>query len=149
MVKKNYMENRDKNREYLIKNLREVMEKEEDILFGYLYGSYVSGPLLPDSDIDIAIYLKPNDLKKYLEIEKRLLSTLIDRIHSDRIDLKILNMLPLIHQYYVLKGGIPIFIKDEKARVDFDTRVMLRFFELKPYLDEYKDMLFSRIKKGD
>ena len=143
------MENGSEKRENLIHHLKEVIEKEEEILFAYLYGSYACGLLLPDSDIDVAVYFKPSDLKKYLEIERRLLSALIDKIHSDRIDLKILNVLPLIHQYYVLKDGITIFIKDDMARVDFDTRVMLRFFELKPYLDEFKDMLFSRIKKGD
>jgi len=49
-------------------------------------------------------------------------------------------------QYNVLEEGIPIFVRDESERVDFEIRVMNRFFELKPYLDEYDQMLSSRIK---
>lgn len=142
------MKNVIMNRENLIKNLKEVLEKEEEILFAYLYGSYAYDSVLPESDIDIAVFLKPSDIKKYLEIEKKILSSLIDKFHSDRIDLRILNGLPLLHQYNILKDGIPIFIRDEQARVDFDTRVMIRFFELKPYLEEYREMLYMRIKKG-
>jgi hypothetical protein len=56
--------------------------------------------------------------------------------------------LPLLLQYHVLKEGIPILIKDEQGRIDFETMVMNRFFELKPYLDEYREMLFLRIKAG-
>jgi len=46
------------------------------------------------------------------------------------------------------KEGVPILIKDESERVDFETMVMNRFFELKPYLDEYNRMLSLRIKSG-
>jgi len=51
-------------------------------------------------------------------------------------------------QYNILKEGILLFVRDERERVDFETRVMERFFELKPYLDEYKEMLSLRIEKG-
>lgn len=141
------MNKKIENRAHLIKIMKRVFEAEEEILFAYLYGSYVHGPLLPESDIDVAIYLRPSDINKYLDIEKKILSTLIDKIHYDKIDLRILNTLPLLHQYYVLKEGIPIFIRDEQARVDFDTNVMIRYFKLKPYLEEYREMLFQRIKQ--
>ena len=38
-------------------------------------------------------------------------------------------------------------IKDESERADFDTMVMNRFFELKPYLDEYNHMFRLRMEK--
>lgn len=52
------------NRDNLIKIMRRVFEAEEEILFAYLYGSYVHVPLLPESDIDVAIYLRPSDINK-------------------------------------------------------------------------------------
>ncbi len=136
------------NRNILFKILKEVMEGEEGVLFAYLYGSYACGDVDSESDIDVAVYLTPSDIKEYLEKEKRILSALIDKIHTDRIDLRILNVLPLLLQYRVLKEGIPIFIKEEHERIDFETRVMNRFFELKPYLDEYREILFLRIRSG-
>ncbi len=142
------MKNEIKKRDILLKTLKEVMEKEEDVLFAYLYGSYAYGVVHSESDIDVAVYLKPSDIKEYLNKEKRILSALIDRLHTDRIDLRILNVSPLLLQYHVIKEGIPILIKDEQERIDFETRVMNRFFELKPCLDEYREMLFLRIKAG-
>lgn len=136
------------NRNFLLTALKEVMEAEEDVLFAYLYGSYACGVALSESDIDIAVYLDPSDMKEYLEKERRILSALIGKIRTDRIDLRILNVMPLILQYRVFKEGIPILIKDEQTRVDFETGVMNRFFELKPYLDEYKEILFLRIRTG-
>ena len=124
------------------------MEGEEDVLFAYLYGSYAYGVVHSESDIDVAVYLNPSDMKEYLKKEKRILSALIDKIRTDIIDLGILNVLPLLLQYHVLKEGIPVVIKDEQKRIDFETKVMERFFELKPYLDEYREMLFLRIKAG-
>jgi len=37
--------------------------------------------------------------------------------------------------------------RDEMQRAEFEASVMLRFFELKPYLDEYRLMLSERIKE--
>ncbi len=142
------MKNGIENRDILLKTLKEAMQGEEDVLFAYLYGSYAYGDVHSESDIDVAVYLTLSDMKEYLEKEKRILSALIDKIHTDRIDLRILNVLPLLLQYRVLKEGIPIFTKEEQERIDFETRVMNRFFELKPYLDEYREMLFLRIRAG-
>lgn len=128
--------------------LKDVLEKEDDIIFAYLFGSYAYGVANPNSDIDVAVYLKPSEMKEYLLKEKRILSALIDRIHTDRIDLRILNVSTFLFQYHVLKEGILILVRDEQQRVDFETRIMERFFELKPYINEYYDMLRRRIRVG-
>ena len=132
----------------LLNILKEVLEKDEDILFAYLYGSRVYRSTHFESDVDIAVYLKPSEVKEYIKKEKELTSTMITKLHTDRIDLRILNVSPFLLQYNIIKEGIPILIRDEAERVDFETRVMNRFFELKPHLDEYKQMLSLRIKAG-
>ena len=132
----------------LLNILKEVLEKDEDILFAYLYGSLVFNSIHPESDIDITVYLKPSDIKEYIKKEEELLATLVTKLHNDKIDLRILNTSPFLLQYNIIKEGIPILIRDEAERVDFETRVMNRFFELKPHLDEYKQMLSLRIKAG-
>ena len=140
--------NNEKNRTEILEILKRVMEKDQEVLFAYLYGSYVYNSDDFKSDIDVAVYLKSSDIKQYLKKEEELTIELVTKIHKDRIDLRILNVLPLLLQYHVLKGGIPIFVREEKERVDFETRVMNRFFELKPYIDEYQRMLSLKIKAG-
>jgi predicted nucleotidyltransferase len=140
--------NNNKNRAEIFDILKKVMEKDEKVLFAYVYGSYARDSIDFDSDIDVAVYLKPSDAKGYIGKEEELTIELVTKIHMDRIDLRILNVLPLLLQYNVLKDGIPIFVRDDKERVDFETRVMNRFFELKPYIDEYQQMLSLKIKAG-
>ena len=140
--------NEDKNKTGLFVILKQVMEKDEDVLFAYLYGSHVHNSIHFESDIDVAVYLKPSNIKKYIKKEEELTTLLITQLHSDKIDLRILNSSPFLLQYNIIKEGILIFVRDEPERVDFENRVMSRFFELKPYLDEYKQMLSLRIKNG-
>lgn len=135
-------------KENLITALKEIMEKETEILFAYLYGSYALNFIHSKSDIDIAVYLIPSNINDYIQKEKELSAAIITKLHIDNIDLRILNTLPFLLKYKVIKEGIPIIIKDEAERVDFETMIMNRFFELKPYLDEYNRMLFQRIKAG-
>jgi hypothetical protein len=130
----------------LTERLKQSLEHDKDILFAYVYGSAVYDPELPGGDIDLAVYLKPSDMKEYIKKEAALTAFLISRLDTDQIDLRILNVLPLILQYGILKEGILVLSRDETERVDFETSVMIRFFELKPYLDEYRLILSQRIK---
>jgi len=130
----------------LIEQIRESLDHEKDILFAYLYGSALYDPTPSGGDTDIAVYLKPSDMKEYVKKEAELTAFLISELGTDEIDLRILNVLPLVLQYSILKEGILVLSRDEIQRADFETRVMMRFFELKPYLDEYRLMVSQRIR---
>ena len=130
----------------LTEHLRKCLDDQKDILFAYLYGSAVYDPTLPGSDIDLAVYLKPSNMVEYVKKEAELTAFLISQLNTDEIDLRILNVLPLVFQYGILKEGILVLSRDEIQRTDFETSVMIRFFELKPYLDEYQLMLSQRIR---
>ena len=132
----------------LLNSIKEVIKKDKEVLFAYLYGSSISQPIPFNSDVDVAIYLEPSDIKSYIRKEEELTISLITKLHKDKIDLRILNVLPLLLQYNILKEGIPIFIRDESERIDFEVKVMSRFFELKPYLEEYKRMFSLRVQTG-
>jgi predicted nucleotidyltransferase len=138
--------NNDQTKNVLLKILKEVMKKEQEVLFVYLYGSYVHNLKDSGSDIDVAVYLKHSNVNVSIKKEEELTHILITKLHTDKIDLRILNTLPFLLQYQIIKEGIPVFVREESERVDFETRVMNRFFELKPYLEEYKQMLSLRIK---
>ncbi len=129
----------------LIKQLRKLLEPDTNILFAYLYGSFVTDPELLGSDIDVGVYLKPGDLNAYVKKEDQLTAFLVSHLHNDRIDLRIINTLPLLLKYSILRDGILIFSRDERERVDFETTSMIRFFELKPHFDEYKRILSRTI----
>jgi predicted nucleotidyltransferase len=130
----------------LTQRLREFLQDVKGISFAYLYGSAAYDPPPPGGDIDIAVYLKPSDMGEYIKKEDELTTLLISKLGTDDIDLRILNVLPLVLQHSILKEGILILSRDETERVEFETSVMIRFFELKPYLEEYRTMLSERIR---
>lgn len=130
----------------LTAQIREALNRDEDILFAYLYGSAVYDPNLPGGDIDIAVYLRPSNMKSYVRKDKELTGLLVSQLHTDAIDLRIVNVLPLVFQYGILKDATLLFSRDEEQRADFETGVMTRYFELKPYLDEYREMLSLKIR---
>lgn len=132
----------------LIKKLRRPLEQDKDILFAYLYGSSGNDHDLFGSDIDVAVYLKPSDLKEYVKKDEQLTALLVSQLRTDKIDLRVLNALPLLLKYNILRDGILIFSRDECERVDFETAIMIRFFELKAYLDEYRQILSQKIRGG-
>ncbi len=136
------------DRQLMIDTIKKVIEKDSEVLFAYLFGSSVYHDEVFGNDIDVAVYLKTLDMMGYLEKEEELTAALVTSFHNDRIDLRILNVSPFLLQYNVIKEGLPIFVKDERQRVGFEITVMNRFFELKPYLDEYRQMLSSRITSG-
>ncbi|MGQ9674018.1 MAG: type VII toxin-antitoxin system MntA family adenylyltransferase antitoxin [Candidatus Aminicenantales bacterium] len=132
----------------LLSILKRRMKKDKDVLFAYLYGSSAFDSAYPGSDIDIAVFLRPSSIREYIRKEAELSAVLIAELRNDNVDLRILNTLPFLLQYKVLKDGMPILINDEAARAEFDIATMNRFFELKPYLDEYKQMLLLKIQSS-
>ena len=130
----------------LTQRLKEALDHEGDVLFAYLYGSALYDPALPGVDIDIAVYLRPSNMEEYTRKETELTAFLASELSEQEIDLRILNVLPLVLQYSILKDGILIVSRDEMERTDFETSVMIRFFDLKPYLDEYRQMVSQRIR---
>lgn len=55
-----------------VEKCKEILMRYENIIFAYIFGSYVKGNLKKDSDIDIAIYLnKSIDPMTYLHGSNR------------------------------------------------------------------------------
>lgn len=128
--------------------VKEVLKGEEDVLFAYLFGSQAAGLTHLESDIDLAVYLRPGEMKYYLEGDEELLNKRISSLKTDRVDLKILNVLPLLLQFRIVSDGESIFVRDQQAKVDFETSVLYRYFEIKPFFDEYNHLIKEMVKGG-
>lgn len=128
--------------------VKEVLKKEGDVLFAYLFGSQATGLTYYESDIDLAVYLRPGEMKYYLKRDEELLSKLISSLETDQVDLKILNVSPLLLQFRIVSDGESTFVRDQQAKVDFETSVLYRYFEIKPFFDEYNRLIKEMIKRG-
>ena len=86
-------------KEKIIEIVRAELEKRENILFAYIYGSFVISEKY--NDIDVAIYISDFHREKVLYIEFELERVLEDKIQKP-FDVRIINSAPLGFVYNVL-----------------------------------------------
>jgi len=96
--------------------ISKVLEKEPDILFAYLFGSYAQRHPERKSDVDVAIYLKD---EKRLEKDPLYPSRIAIRIERElikkkKLDIRVLNGSTLRFKNQVLRYGKLIFSKMRK-----------------------------------
>ena len=109
----------------MIKKLKDFLKKEKNVLFAYLFGSYVDGSYRQDSDVDIAVYLKNSSFDKELEIIHKL-----SKLLNKKIDLSVLNRarnLYLIEN--ILRNGI--ILKDNQKRLDYEVYKHHQYLDFK------------------
>lgn len=103
-----------------------------------LFGSVARNQITPLSDIDLAILYKKGLDKKEIEcIESEIYATVSSYLETDEIDFINLNEVPLSMQYNIIKGKKFLIINDKEAYVDFETTVVMKYLDFKPYRDEF------------
>jgi uncharacterized protein len=122
MEKKGSMQ---KSKEKIVEIVKQELQKHDEIVFAYLHGSFAEKDTF--HDIDIAVFLKelPESKLGYeLELETKLIQV-IGRI----VDVRILNNVPISLRYHVIKKGLPLLIRDDNERVEFQEFTLLRYFD--------------------
>jgi predicted nucleotidyltransferase len=112
--------------------LKELLKKEENILFGYLFGSFATSNAKKTSDVDVALYFKEYSLDNHLDISLK-----ISKATKRECDLVVLNNAKNLYllEEIITKG---ILLKDDKEK-----REMFEVVKHHDYLDfvEFKRML--------
>jgi len=132
----------------ILRKLTVVLEKDPDILFAYLFGSAVSGLDHPYSDLDIACYVREGDEEYYHKKDRELTEDMPDIINSRKVDLHLLNTMATLLKFEVVRYGQELFVRDQSAKVEFETTVLYRYFDMKPFLSLYYSLLKERIRGG-
>lgn len=130
------------------RKIKEILEKDESVIAGYLFGSLAKGLETFGGDIDVAVLLKDGDNRFYLKKESEITMKLIDTLNRDDVDLTILNVAaPELAFEVISKGNLLLSINNTK-RIRFEEEKMLEYYDLKPFLDEYDRIFRIRIKRG-
>jgi len=105
--------------------LRERLDRDANVRFAVIFGSYARGGTRAGSDLDLAVYFnQPPVGLDHLD----LLSELSD-LAGREVDLVVLNRASALLRRQVFKNRIPLCIKDQpsytafrvKAMADYDT----------------------------
>ena len=115
----------------IIEKIKKVLEKDNNILFAILHGSYLEHKKF--HDIDLAIYLN-EDLKaqveNYYELE---LPILIMNEINISVDISILNTSSLGFKYQTLKGRI-LFCRDYENYYEYAEEVLRYYLDYQPLI---------------
>lgn len=129
-----------------IKKIRAYFQKIPAVVLVYVYGSQAKRQARKDSDIDIAILVDENKAD-YFKIRLKAMVYLPSILKRD-VDVKDLNSSPTTFSYRVISEGIVIYEKNRKKRVDFETRLMRDYFDMRPFLEEYSKQIASLARSG-
>ena len=111
---------------------------EHEIASAWLFGSVARGTSRPGSDLDVAVLLDPAPERgTWASLRLDLRAELEARLGRE-VDLVVLNHAPPDLTHRVLRDGKLVIETDPSARVRFEVRARNAYFDLKPYLDEYR-----------
>ncbi|MGH3798037.1 MAG: type VII toxin-antitoxin system MntA family adenylyltransferase antitoxin [Pseudonocardiaceae bacterium] len=132
------------NVDAIARRVRRVLESDPRVRFAYLFGSQATGDARPDSDVDLAVSLRPQG--SLLE-EARLHDQLAAALGRRDVDLLVVDDAPLWLQFRVVAGRV-LFSRDERERIAFRERVEKMFLDFRPYYDSYLAATRERARRG-
>lgn len=133
----------------LMAQLMGSLEGHSEVIAVYLYGSHAEGHANTLSDIDIGVLIKDGLARERLwEIEGALAADMERVLHTDRVDVVVLNLVPLRIRYEVITRGEVLYSADDGARADFESYSLRRYWDFKKYLEEYDRCFVTRIKEA-
>ncbi|KAA0238658.1 MAG: nucleotidyltransferase domain-containing protein [Dehalococcoidia bacterium] len=121
----------------LIEPAREALDAEPSLVAAYLFGSFARGTPSAESDLDIAV-LFPGKADPRLGGALDSLRDAVERACSrpcDLIDARAASA-DLFHR--VLRDGRLLVDRDPSARIAFEVARRNEYFDLLPYLRQYR-----------
>lgn len=114
-----------------------LAQHEPRVYAAYLFGSFARDEATPSSDVDVAVLLEGGAPKTLAELPTRLAEDL-GALARRPVDLVVLDGAPpdLIHR--VLRDGRLLLDRDKSRRIAFEVKARNEYFDLKPYLDQYR-----------
>lgn len=112
-----------------------ALELRPEVLEGYLFGSQATGRAQPHSDIDVAVYVEPsNGASTAYGYAAELTAHLMAALHSNEIDVVVLNRAPPVLYHRVLRDGRRILARDLRATTTREGYALSRYCDYLPQL---------------
>ena len=128
---------REQSPEEVIGQVRTALAAEPRLLAAYLFGSFARATASIDSDLDIAIlFAEPIDGRLGGPLDK--LRDSVERACHRRCDLIDARSAPADLFHRVLRDGRLLIERDRSARCAFEVDRRNEYFDLLPYLREYR-----------
>ncbi|MEA3255825.1 MAG: nucleotidyltransferase domain-containing protein [Candidatus Altiarchaeota archaeon] len=131
----------------------EVMDKlsrffrgQKEVRVAYLFGSVASGKTGPLSDVDVGVFLDESlSKKKRFMLNLRLISEISGILKTDRVDIVIMNDVPVSLNYEIIKSNQPVYTRDESERVDIEHGILSKYLDRRYYDKRGADVFIKKV----
>ncbi len=127
-----------------VDELKRRLAVVDGISFAYLYGSRARGEERPDSDWDVAVYLR-EDLSADERFDLRL--QLLAELDDLGVDLLILNDAPPLLAHRAIMGE-RLLVRDDVARVRFSVRTVAMSEDGRYWRELHRRARLERLEEG-
>ncbi len=129
--------------------LTRLLEGEEGVVLGYLFGSHAAGLGGPLSDVDVAVFLDENMSKAdRFELRMKLMARLSSALRTSKVDVVVMNDASIVLNYEAIKHGRALVVKDRELKLDVESRVLSAYLDWMYYerrsLDEFLEGVIRR-----
>ena len=106
-----------------------VLQRDENVVFAYLFGGVASSRPTPLSDLDIAVSVRNTD--KLDEYRLALFDRVTDALGTSELDLVILNTAPLSLAGRILQNRRVLVDKEPFRRHAYESLTLREFFDFR------------------
>lgn len=130
----------------LIESLRRFFaSRNGEVVCVYLFGSHARGTAVAGSDVDVGVLYttEPPETLAGMGLD---LAADLEAAIGHRVDLVVLNRAPVDLIHRVLRDGVLVCQRDRSARIRFEVRARNEYFDLLPYLRQYRQATGGRLE---
>lgn len=121
----------------------------EPVVVAYLFGSQARGTAQTDSDVDIAVLLRPDAPRaSYLDAQLRIAQNFSDATHLGNIEVVVLNDAPLPLRGRVVHDRRVVYCTDEPARVEYESLTFREFVDFQVHAEQMDREILARHAQG-
>ncbi len=129
----------------LLRLLRETCQRFP-VTLAYLFGSHARGTADDESDIDVGVLAVPlltAPERRSLRLE--LTRAVSETLATDAVDVVILQDVPVLLQYNVIRRGTLLFARARADRLAYELAVERRYDDERLFLDREADRTIERL----
>jgi predicted nucleotidyltransferase len=123
------------DKDVIIRRIRDILSSLPSLRVAYVYGSFLSRDDF--HDIDCALLIDDGAGEEYfLKFAAKVGEILEEALgFTHKCDIRVLNDEPVWFRFEVISTGMPMYVRNEDDRIDFETRVLVEYQDIKSMYD--------------
>ncbi len=140
-------ESKKVNDENILEIITSYLNKQEDIVAVYLFGSTIKDCARKDSDLDLAVLFR-EDMDAFYRFDQKLqLTNELEELVQLKVDLVDLRSADDYFIHQVMKNKLLLIEKNTSARVNFEVNHRKRYFDRMYFYRQYRLQAIKRLKE--